>query len=133
MFLIDRIILIGAVLLLIGIVSSKFSSRLGLPVLVLFLLVGMLAGSERIGGIEFDDALIAHAVGTVGLATSVITAWPQPGSWSCHCSRVSCWEASSDLRMRRPFSRSCATQLPLALAAAALSAITATGVALVIV
>lgn len=68
MFVIDRVILVGAVLLLIGVLSSKFSARMGLPVLVLFLLVGMLAGSEGIGGIAFDNALIAHSVGTVALA-----------------------------------------------------------------
>lgn len=56
------------VLLLLGIVSSKLSARLGLPVLVLFLLVGMLAGSEGIGGIEFEDYRLSHAIGTVALA-----------------------------------------------------------------
>jgi potassium/hydrogen antiporter len=50
MFLIDTVILITGVLLLLGIASSKLSTRLGVPVLVLFLLLGMLAGSEGIGG-----------------------------------------------------------------------------------
>ncbi|HEX6939924.1 MAG TPA: potassium/proton antiporter [Longimicrobiales bacterium] len=68
MFAIDRLLLIGAVLVLIGIVSSKFSARIGLPVLVLFLLVGMLAGSEGIGGIEFENYSLAHGIGTVALA-----------------------------------------------------------------
>jgi potassium/hydrogen antiporter len=68
MFLIDRLILLAATLLLAGIVSSKFSTRLGLPVLVLFLVVGMLAGEDGIGGLEFDDVRIAHAVGTLALA-----------------------------------------------------------------
>jgi potassium/hydrogen antiporter len=68
MFLIDRLILLGATLLLAGIVSSKFSSRLGLPVLVLFLGIGMLAGEDGIGGLEFDDVGVAHAVGTLALA-----------------------------------------------------------------
>jgi potassium/hydrogen antiporter len=68
MFLVDQIILIGGILLLIGIVSSKFSSRIGLPVLVLFLILGMLAGEEGIGGIAFDNFLAAHAVGTLALA-----------------------------------------------------------------
>lgn len=67
MFLIDQLILVGGVLLLIGILSSKFSTRLGLPVLVLFLAVGMLAGEEGIGQIDFDDFRIAHAVGTLAL------------------------------------------------------------------
>lgn len=68
MFAIDRIIFVGAVLLLIGIASSKFSARLGLPVLVLFLGVGMLAGSEGLGGIDFENYTLAHGIGTVALA-----------------------------------------------------------------
>jgi cell volume regulation protein A len=68
MFLIDKLILLAAVLLLMGIVSSKFSTRLGLPVLVLFLGVGMLAGEDGIGQIEFDNFVAAHAIGTIALA-----------------------------------------------------------------
>ncbi len=68
MFLIDRLILLAAVLLLAGIVSSKFSSRVGLPVLVLFLGIGMLAGEDGIGGIAFDDVTVAHGIGTLALA-----------------------------------------------------------------
>jgi len=68
MFLIDTLILVSGVLILLGIASSKFSSRLGLPVLVLFLLLGMLAGSEGIGGIAFDNYRLAHAIGTLALA-----------------------------------------------------------------
>ena len=68
MFLIDTLILGVGVMLLLGIVSSKLSSRLGVPVLVLFLLLGILAGSEGIGGIEFENYRLAHAIGTVSLA-----------------------------------------------------------------
>lgn len=68
MFPVDRLLLVGTVLLLIGIGSSKFSSRLGLPVLVLFLLLGMFAGSEGIGDIEFENYALAHGIGTVALA-----------------------------------------------------------------
>lgn len=68
MFLIDQIILLAAILILIGIISSKLSARLGLPVLVLFLLIGMLAGESGIGGIAFDNARAAHALGTLALA-----------------------------------------------------------------
>jgi cell volume regulation protein A len=68
MFLVDQLILLAGALLLIGIVSSKASMRLGLPVLVLFLFVGMLAGEEGIGRIEFDDFRTAHAIGTLALA-----------------------------------------------------------------
>jgi cell volume regulation protein A len=68
MFLVDTLILVTGVLLLLGIASSKFSARIGVPVLVLFLAVGMLAGSEGIGGIEFENYQLAHGIGTLALA-----------------------------------------------------------------
>ncbi|QIB64360.1 potassium/proton antiporter [Kineobactrum salinum] len=68
MFAIDQLILLAAILILFGIVSSKLSARLGLPVLVLFLLTGMLAGESGIGGIKFDNPNAAHALGTLALA-----------------------------------------------------------------
>jgi potassium/hydrogen antiporter len=66
-FLVDQLLLIGGVLLLIGIVSSKFATRMGLPVLVLFLGVGMLAGEEGLGRIAFENYALAHGIGTVAL------------------------------------------------------------------
>jgi len=66
-FPVDRLILLVGVLLILGILSSKLASRMGLPVLALFLLVGMLAGSEGPGGIAFEDYTLAHGVGTVAL------------------------------------------------------------------
>ncbi|MGB2739668.1 MAG: potassium/proton antiporter [Cognaticolwellia sp.] len=68
MFFIDQIILLAAVLILLGIISSQLSARLGLPVLVLFLIVGMLAGEDGPGGIFFDNAEAAHSLGTLALA-----------------------------------------------------------------
>ena len=68
MFAVDFEILIAALLLFTGILSSMLSPRLGLPMLVLFLIVGMLAGEAGIGGIAFDDAEAAHAMGTLALA-----------------------------------------------------------------
>ncbi len=68
MFVIDQLILLAAVLILLGILSSKLSARLGLPMLVLFLLVGMLAGEDGIGRIAFDNPQAAHALGTLALA-----------------------------------------------------------------
>ncbi len=65
---IELLILLTAILLLIGIASSKLSARLGVPGLVLFLFVGMLAGSEGIGRIEFENNELAYAIGTVALA-----------------------------------------------------------------
>lgn len=68
MFAVDRLILVAGLLLLIGVGSSKASARVGLPVLVMFLVVGMLAGSEGIGGIAFDNYVLAHGIGTIALA-----------------------------------------------------------------
>jgi len=56
-----------AVLLFLSVVASKISDRFGVPALLLFLLIGMLAGSEGIGGIYFDDPNIAQAVGMLAL------------------------------------------------------------------
>ena len=64
----------GLVLLLVGailaasIVLALGAARTGLPVLVAFLALGMLLGSEGPGGIEFDDSELARRVGLVGLA-----------------------------------------------------------------
>ena len=58
----------AAVLVLLGVVASKVSARLGVPALLLFLLVGMAAGSEGVGGIEFEDYEMAQAIGVVALA-----------------------------------------------------------------
>ncbi len=60
-------ILIGGILLLVSTLSSKLSDRIGVPVLLLFLAIGMLAGSEGIGGLVFDSAEQAQAIGTVAL------------------------------------------------------------------
>src|SRR5690606_35464364 len=68
MFVVDKLILLAGILVLVAIVSSKFSSRMGLPVLVLFLGLGMLAGEEGIGRIAFEDYPLAHGVGTLALA-----------------------------------------------------------------
>jgi potassium/hydrogen antiporter len=64
---IGNILLIGSVLLLISIIAGKTSYRFGLPTLLLFLLIGMLAGSEGIGGIYFDDPKLAQYIGVVCL------------------------------------------------------------------
>ncbi|MDM8005256.1 MAG: potassium/proton antiporter [Phycisphaerae bacterium] len=57
-----------SVLLLVSVLASKASERLGVPALLMFLLIGMLAGSEGPGGIYFDNARIAKTLGTLALA-----------------------------------------------------------------
>jgi cell volume regulation protein A len=63
----EHILLGAAVLLLISIVASKASGVLGVPALLLFLLIGMLAGSDGPGGIYFDDARLAQSLGVIAL------------------------------------------------------------------
>ena len=65
---INAAVLLAGVLLLLEIASSKFSARLGVPVLVLFLSVGMLAGSEGLGRIPFENYDLANSIGSVALA-----------------------------------------------------------------
>src|SRR2546423_15617474 len=55
-------------LLGVSVLFSRASQRTGLPIALLFLLVGMLAGSEGIGRIEFDDYQFAFRVGVLALA-----------------------------------------------------------------
>lgn len=65
---IENLLLVGAILLLLSIIASKASGRLGIPALLLFLIIGMLAGSEGPGGIYFDDPRLTQLVGIVALA-----------------------------------------------------------------
>lgn len=65
-FNLENILLAGSVLLILSIVASK-STRWGIPSLLLFLLVGMLAGSEGVGGIVFDDYAVSRFIGNVAL------------------------------------------------------------------
>lgn len=55
-------------LLLICVFVSKISDRLGVPILLLFIGIGMLAGSEGIGGVYFDDPHITQIIGNIALA-----------------------------------------------------------------
>ncbi|ARK31261.1 potassium/proton antiporter [Halalkalibacter krulwichiae] len=66
-FNIDYFILLCALLLISGVLTAKFSTRLGVPALVLFMIVGMLAGSDGLGFIYFDNAKYAQLVGILAL------------------------------------------------------------------
>ncbi|MGH3001644.1 MAG: potassium/proton antiporter [Gaiellaceae bacterium] len=61
------LLLVGAVLAA-GVVAALGATRTGLPVLVAFLTLGMLLGSDGPGGIAFDNAELARRIGIVGLA-----------------------------------------------------------------
>ncbi|TMW70380.1 potassium/proton antiporter [Alteribacter natronophilus] len=63
----DYFILILALFFIIGVVTTKFSSRLGVPALILFILIGMIAGSDGLGLIYFDNASYAQLIGIFAL------------------------------------------------------------------
>lgn len=64
----NEYILIGAsVLLLVSVLVSKISDRFGVPALLLFLILGMLAGSDGPGGVYFDDPAQAQFIGVIAL------------------------------------------------------------------
>ena len=60
--------LVGALLIFASIMASTLSARLGVPLLLLFLVVGMLAGEDGILGIEFSQYGIANFIGQAALA-----------------------------------------------------------------
>lgn len=64
---IENILLVGSLLLLISIVVGKTSYKFGVPTLLLFLGVGMLAGADGLVDIHFDDPKIAQFIGIVSL------------------------------------------------------------------
>lgn len=64
---IENILLFGSLLLLVSVFAGKTSYKFGVPTLLLFLGIGMLAGSEGIGGIHFDNPAIAQFIGIVSL------------------------------------------------------------------
>jgi cell volume regulation protein A len=61
-------ILLGALLVLAGILSSLIAMRFGAPLLLVFLVLGMLAGESGPGGVKFDDVYFTYLVGAVALA-----------------------------------------------------------------
>ena len=77
--------LLFAIILLISAFSTKISKTLNVPVLVLFLFIGMIFGSEGLGNIYFDNADIAYAIASIalcfilfygGLGTSIVDIKP---------------------------------------------------------
>src|SRR5690606_11247427 len=64
---IENILLVGSLLLFVSIIVGKTSYKFGVPTLLLFLAIGMLAGSDGIGGIHFDNPKMAQFIGIVSL------------------------------------------------------------------
>lgn len=68
----SQLIFAGAILALMCVVASIVSRRLGAPLLLVFLLLGMLAGEDGPGGIIFDDVTLAFFLGNLALAIIIL-------------------------------------------------------------
>ncbi|MDD3530002.1 MAG: potassium/proton antiporter [Gallionellaceae bacterium] len=73
MEIINQLVLAGAALILLAILASALSYRIGMPLLLVFLAVGMLAGEDGPGGFVFNDAGIAYSIGSVALAVILLS------------------------------------------------------------
>lgn len=64
----NTLILLGGILVFFSVLASTVSARLGVPLLLVFLIVGMLAGEDGPGGIHFNDFSSAFLIGNLSLA-----------------------------------------------------------------
>ena len=64
---INLAILVGGFLFVISIIATLISARLGAPMLLVFLIIGMLAGEEGLVGIQFDNPQVAFLIGSIAL------------------------------------------------------------------
>ena len=67
MLSIEALVLMVGILLFAGVVASKLSDWVGIPTLLVFLVIGMMAGEEGVGKIAFDSPQMAQAVGSIAL------------------------------------------------------------------
>ncbi|MGD9728098.1 MAG: potassium/proton antiporter [Nitrospiraceae bacterium] len=65
---IEYVLLGASILLLLSVVGSLASARIGIPALILFLVIGMTAGSDGPGGIQFDYPWVAQSLGVLALS-----------------------------------------------------------------
>jgi cell volume regulation protein A len=65
---VSTIVLVGSSLLVVSILTSYAAMRIGTPLLLIFLAVGLVAGPDGIGGISFNNPDAAFLIGSVALA-----------------------------------------------------------------
>ncbi|WNF24200.1 potassium/proton antiporter [Mesobacillus jeotgali] len=63
----DSFILLLAFLFIVGVITTRFSTRLGVPSLIFFIMVGMVMGSDVLGIIYFDNAAVTQMIGVIAL------------------------------------------------------------------
>ncbi len=68
----NHVLLVGALILLVALLLGAASSRVGLPFLLVFLVVGMIAGEDGPGGIAFNDYRLSFLVGNLALAVILL-------------------------------------------------------------
>lgn len=64
----ENILLLGSMLIVLSVVLTKTTVRFGVPVLLLFLVLGMIAGVDGPGGIYFDNPKVAQFIGSFSLS-----------------------------------------------------------------
>ncbi|OIN12745.1 potassium/proton antiporter [Oceanisphaera psychrotolerans] len=65
---IEHLFLLTGILLCLSVLATLLSARSGIPILLIFLLIGMLAGESGPGGIEFESYSLAYTIGNLALA-----------------------------------------------------------------
>ena len=80
----DWLMGIAGFLLIVSIFANRISDRFGIPGLLLFLGIGMLAGTDGVGKIQFSNARLSNYIGTVAL-TFILFSGGLETKWKTRC------------------------------------------------